>query len=268
MTRLAEQQSEFANALLDAALPTPLGVVGPDGDPSPRRFSVYRNNVVVGLTEVLKDAFPAVGRLVGVDFFNAMAGAYIRFDPPRSPVLLEYGGGFPSFIETFKPAASVPYLADVARIEWAWMEAYHAQDASPLAAAAFSGIPTDALPSIRLRLHPSIRVVRSLMPAVTIWRMNIADGVPGPVQFDNLGEDALVIRPAATVEVRSMPAGGADFLAALGEGCSVLDAADSAVAHAPSFNLSVNIAGLIEAGAFVACGLDETAALNNRRAAT
>lgn len=257
MTRLAERQREFADALLDAALPTPFGVVGPDGDPSPRRFSVYRNNVVVGLTEVLKDAFPAVRRLVGTDFFDAMASIHVRADPPRSPVLLEYGGGFPAFIETFGPAASVPYLADVARIDWAWKEAYHARDAIPLDAMAFSEIPTDVLPLIRLRLHPSVRVVRSSMPALTIWRMNIADGVPGPVTFDAEGEDTLVIRPATIVEARSAPPGGIDFITALGEGRSVVEATECAIAYDSRFDLPVNLTGLIAAGAFVAYDLDK-----------
>ncbi len=257
MTRLAERQREFADALLDAALPTPFGIVGPDGEPSPRRFSVYRNNVIVGLAEVLKDAFPAVRRLVGTEFFLAMAGTYVRLEPPHSPILLEYGGGFPAFIETFEPAAGVPYLADVARIEWAWIEAYHAQDAPPLVAMAFSEIPADDLPFLRLRLHPSLRVVRSSMPALTIWRMNIADGVPGPVLFDDEGEDTLVIRPETIVEVRSVPPGGTDFIVALSEGGSVADAADFAMAFDSRFDLTVNIAGLIEAGAFVAYDLDK-----------
>jgi hypothetical protein len=72
------------------------------------------------LTEALKDAFPAVHRIVGPEFFQAMARAYIVLEPPRSPILLDYGAGFPDFIGEFEPAAVLPYLADVARIERAW----------------------------------------------------------------------------------------------------------------------------------------------------
>ena len=57
MPQLAERQRDFAAAVLDAALPMPAGLVGPDGEPSLKRFAVYRNNVVAGLTEALKDAF-------------------------------------------------------------------------------------------------------------------------------------------------------------------------------------------------------------------
>jgi hypothetical protein len=75
MPSLAERQRAFAAALLDPALPTPVGIVGPGGEPSSRWFAIYRNNVVVGLTQTLKDAYPAVHRIVGADFFQAMARA-------------------------------------------------------------------------------------------------------------------------------------------------------------------------------------------------
>ena len=111
MQRLAERQGDFAAALLDPGRPMPIGLVGPDGEPSPKRFAVYRNNVVVGLMEALKDAFPAVHRIVGADFFRAMARAYARVEPPRSPIMLDYGAGFPDFVRQFEPAAVLPYLA-------------------------------------------------------------------------------------------------------------------------------------------------------------
>ena len=248
MAPLADRQREFAFALLDPARPTPRGIVGPDGDPSPRRFSVYRNNVVVGLTEILKDTFPAVRRLVGSEFFDAMAGIYVRADPPRSPILLEYGGGFPAFIETFRPAAGLPYLADVARIEWAWTEAYHAEDACALNAGSFKDIPAEELPGARLLLHPSLRVVRSTMPALTIWRVNVAEGAPAEMTLDGGGEDALIVRPEATVEVRSLPPGAADFIDAISAGHTVAEAMRIAAECDRRFDLAANIAGLIEAG--------------------
>lgn len=248
----ADRQREFAIALLDPERPPPSGIVGPDGDLCPKRFAVYRNNVVVGLAEILKAAYPAVRRLVGEEFFDAMAGIYVRAEPPLSPILLDYGGTFPAFIETFPPAASVPYLADVARIEWAWVFAYHAAEACPLGADSFANIPADELPGLRLLLHPSVQVCRSSMPALTIWRMNIGEGEPGGVTFDGEGEDTLVVRPDAIVETRSLPPGAADFIAALAAGHTVAEATELATACDRRFDLSANIAGLIEAGALFA----------------
>src|SRR5262249_40571469 len=101
MQQLAERQRGFAAALLDHALPMPDGLGGPDGQPDSKRFAVYRNNVVVGLIEALKDAFPALHRIVGDEFFRAMARAYVMVEPPRSPILLDYGAGFSDFIRQF-----------------------------------------------------------------------------------------------------------------------------------------------------------------------
>jgi hypothetical protein len=214
MQQLAERQHGFAAALLDPALPVPDGLVGPDGEPGVKRFAVYRNNVVVGLTETLKDAFPAVHRIVGSDFFRVMARAYVMVEPPRSPILLDYGAGFPDFIRQFEPAAVLPYLADVARIERAWTEAYHAAEASPIDPSAFRAIAPDRFPAMHLALHPSLRVVRSQFPALTIWQMNVADGVPAPVDLASGNEDVLIVRPQADVEVRSIPKGSPEFIQA------------------------------------------------------
>jgi hypothetical protein len=257
---LAERQAGFAAALLDARAHVPAGLVGPDGAPSARRFAVYRNNVVVGLSESMKVTFPAVCRIVGEEFFLAMARAYVVADPPRSPMLLEYGGGFPDFIASFPPAATLPYLADVARIECAWKEAFHAPEATPLPPAALAKIPPERLASLRLHLHPSLRIVSSRFPALTIYRMNVEGGVPAPVDIKAGGEDALIVRPGAQVEVRFVPPGGAAFIRKLGEGASLGAAANAALAAAEEFDLSASLAGLVSAGAFVGHDFSEAAA--------
>jgi hypothetical protein len=251
MQRLVDRQRGFAAALLDPGLPMPAGLVGPDGEPSPKRFAVYRNNVVVGLREALKEAFPAVHRIVGADFFQAMARAYIMVEPPRSPILLDYGAGFPDFIRQFEPAAVLPYLADVAHIERAWTEAYHAPEASPIDPMVFAAIAPDQLPSVRLVLHPSLRILRSQFPALTIWQMNIADGVPAPVDLAGGGEDVLIVRPAAAVEVRSIPNGSLEFIQALADGRPVLAALEAALIANSHFDLSANLSDLLRAGGVV-----------------
>jgi hypothetical protein len=253
--RLSDRQRGFATALLDPTLSTPPGLVGPDGDESPKRFSVYRNNVVVGLTEALQAAFPAVCRIVGEAFFRAMARTYVVSEPPTSPILLDYGAGFPDFVAGFEPAASLPYLPDVAGIERAWTEAYHAREAVALEHTALAAIPSDRVADIRLALHPSLRVVRSQFPALTIWRMNVDDGVPGSVDFGSGGEDVLVLRSAAEVEARLMPPGGAEFVTALANGQTAAEATRSAMGASALFDLSANFAALIGAGAFVGYSL-------------
>lgn len=246
----AKRQHDFAAALLDPAQPLPEGLVGPDGRPSLKRFNVYRNNVVAGLTATLKDAFPAVARIVGEEFFLAMGRIYVALDPPASPIMLDYGRGFADFIETFEPAASLPYLADVARIERAWAEAYHAAEAEPIESAAFTRIRAGDLPYMRVTLHPSLRIVRSSFPALTIWQMNIANGEPAEVDISAGGEDTLLLRPGPDVEARALPPGAAVFITALGKGRTMIDAMKQALGDSPRFDLPTCLSGLMAASAF------------------
>lgn len=248
---LADRLDGFAAALLDPAHTAPPGLVGPDGRPSPRRFAVYRNNVVVGLVEALKANYPAVCRIVGETFFDAMARIFVTWEPPTSPVLLNYGAGFASFIDGFEPARDVPYLADVARLERAWLEAYHAPEADPLQPDALAAIPPDEVAKLTFQLHPTLRLTWSRFPVITIWQMNVGDGVPAPVDLAAGGDDIVVIRPNAVVEVRAMPPGGFAFVEALQHGRTLTEAMKAALRADPRFDLAGNIRGLVTAGAFV-----------------
>ena len=256
MQLLADRLQGFAAALLDPRAEAPAGLVGPDGEPSPRRYAVYRNNAVVGITEALKSNYPAVCRIVGEEFFGAMARRYIMSEPPASPVLIEYGSGFPSFIADFAQTAALPYLADVARLEWFWLEAHHSAEARSLEAGDFAGIPADQTVNLVFDLHHSLRIFRSPYPVLTIWEMNVGDGVPAPVNFDK-GDNVLVLRPEAEVTMRSMPPGAREFINALAERKTLGAAMLVATAAEPAFDLASNIAALIAAGAFIGCRIKQ-----------
>lgn len=262
MLQRAERQRGFAAALLDPERPIPDGLVGPDREPSAVRFAVYRNNVFVGLIDALKESFPATCKIAGDDFFRAMVRAYVMIAPPASPILLDYGAGFAKHVESFGPAQSLPYLADVARIERAWLEAYHAAEAEPLDASRLASIDPQTLPQLRLRLHPSPRVVRSKRPALTIWRMNVADGAASQIDLGAGGEDALIVRPAVEVETRYLPPGGAEFIQAVATGAPVLGAAMVAWSADAGFDLGGSISGLIGSGAIVGCTMFDGSALS------
>src|SRR5260221_9988916 len=114
----------FAAALLDPDRETPALVGVRGGKTAIRRYNVYRNNVTVSLIDALAAIYPAVQRITGVDFFRAMARFHVRATPPASPLLFEYGRDFPAFIEQYEYARSMPWLADTARIDLAWLDAY------------------------------------------------------------------------------------------------------------------------------------------------
>jgi hypothetical protein len=244
----------FARALLDPDSATPAVVAGPSGKAARKRYNVYRNNVTVSLIDALAAVFPAIMRITGVDFFRAMTRFHVRATPPTSPLLFEYGRDFPDFIERYEYARSMPWLADVARIERAWLDAYHAADAEPLTPQVLASIPPERLADTVLTPHPATRIVRSRFPAVTIFAANRSDSSID--RIDATGpEDALVTRPHLEVIVRHLPAGGAVFLTRLIAGEPLGAVAAAALADSPTFDLSTNIAGMLEAGAFTAIHL-------------
>lgn len=235
---LSDRLKTFGAAALNARLPTPEGLVGPDGLPSEKRFAVYRNNVVVGLVKALQAAYPVIHRLVGDDFFRVMATYYVRRDPPASPLLMHYGESFPDFLAIFDPVAHLPYLPDVARLERARLQAFHAAEAGPLQAAALSRIAPSDFGAQVLTLHPSTHVLTSRFPARTIWQANLAPEPPPPIDPMSGPEDTLILRPEAEVLALPLPPGGAAFVTALQKGKPVMVAALDGIAATPSFDMS------------------------------
>jgi hypothetical protein len=251
----AEQQADFARAVLDANADVPAPLVSKAAGVPMRRFGVYRNNVYASLIDALAARFPVTARLVGDEFFRAMARVYVETAPPSSPVLLRYGAGFADFMAGFSPAGPVPYLADVTRLEWAWHAAYHAADAAPLPLAALAAAAGDAANAI-LTLHPSLQVVRSVYPVITIWQVAAREGEDEPARLPADGEDALIVRPKLDVEVRRLPKGGAAFVLALGSGARLEQAAHQAVHEAAGFDLEANLVGLVMSGAIIGVGAE------------
>jgi Putative DNA-binding domain len=246
---LSSYAARFASALLDPERATPAIVSGPAGKGVAKRYNVYRNNVTVSLIDALAAVYPAVQRITGVDFFRAMARFHVRATPPSSPLLFEYGRDFPDFLAAYDYAQGMPWLADVARIERAWLDAYHAADAEPLSADALAAIAPERLASVVFTAHPATRVLRSPYAAVTIFAANRGEGAVEPIDAGT-PEDALITRPDADVSVRHLPEGGAVFLTSLLAGRTLGEAAASALEAAPSFDIATGIAGMIEAGVF------------------
>ena len=242
---MSTDQASFARALLDPERQVPDGVTSHTHAAPAKRFAVYRNNVVVGLVDALATRFPAVQRIVGEEFFRAMAGVFVRAHPPRSPLMMDYGDDLPAFVETFAPAAELPYLADVARLEAARTRAFHAADAAPLTAAAFAALQPAELEALRLQFCPGIAIVRSAHPIVTIWAMNVDEAEPAPID-DWRSEDALVSQgirgggAAAAPRRRRLPR-------ELARGRELAEAALAAMQETARFDLAENLAGLMSA---------------------
>jgi hypothetical protein len=241
----------FASGLTDPSVAPPAQLVAAAGKGVIKRYNIYRNNVTVSLIDAVAAIYPAVQRITGSDFFRAMARFYVRTSPPVSPLLFDYGRAFPDFIEAYEYAQQMPWLADVARIERAWLDAYHAADLPVLPAQTFAETDPARLGDLCFTPHPAARVVRSAYPAVAIFAMNRQDGPVEPLCSSDR-EDALVTRPEQDVLVSRLPEGAAVFLNSLIEGEPLGVAAATALDEAPSFDLPASLAGMITSGVFSA----------------
>jgi hypothetical protein len=250
-------QAAFAAALLDARGPVPTGLRTWNGsDPAPR-FAVYRNNVASSLAAALSQTFPVVRELVGAEFFDAMARRFVATHPPASPVLAEYGEHLPAFIEGFAPAAGLPYLADVARLEYARVQAFHAADRPTMQAhqlAAQLGRP-QALPVARLDLHPSVHVIASRFAVVSLWAAHQGQRTFDSVDLDR-SEAALVLRQADDAAVIACSHAAAAFIRSLAADATLAEAVEAATRLDPAdgqvFDLTTALGLLIGHGALTA----------------
>lgn len=220
----------LAGALLAEAPPkTIAGAAGSDAEIA-AGVAVYRNNVRSAYLGVLRDTFPVVERLVGEEFYRYLAHEYFHARRPSSPLVREYGRGLPAFIESFGAAASLPYLADVARIEIAWLDAYHAPDATPAPLHAFYEALGRDPENAALEMHPSLRLLSSPFPAFSIWRHN-REEVEGALKLPPGGENIVIVRPFENVETFAVSDSVFEVFRALADGASLgaaLGAADAA----------------------------------------
>lgn len=239
----------FVPPLLDPEHATPERVAGPNGKVAVKRFNVYRNNVTVSLVDALAATFPATQRITGETFFRAMARFHVRETPPTSPLLFEYGRDFPDFIARYEYAQSMPWLADVARIERAWLDAYHAADAPALAPTALAAVPPERLGDVVFDTHPATRLIRSDYPAVTIFAVNRENGQVGRIET-TAPESALITRPELEVAARHLTPGADILLARLLAGDPLGTAAAEAASKNPDLDLAAAIAAALDAGAF------------------
>jgi hypothetical protein len=238
-------QHAFAAAILGQ--PVELPIRAATAARAESGLAVYRNNVMSGLIKVVAARFPAVRRLLGEDCFLESVRRFIAAEPPRSPLLLDYGDGFPQFLR--REETCIGYIADVVDLEVARGTAYHAADAISLPPQAFAAIPVERLAALRLTFHPSVSLLQSRFPIVSLWQANQeAGGVALPQMRP---EAALIARPMLEVEVWNLPPGGFAFLTALRGGATMAEAAEAAMDAAPDFDLAVNLSVLIRAGAVI-----------------
>jgi hypothetical protein len=232
MRLLLEAQAQFAAALFGrAAAPG---------------MAVYRSNVLGNWAQALAGAYPIVRKIVGEEFFEALAREYARAHPSASGDLNEYGAQLAEFVRRFAHTQDLPYLPDVARMEWLAHRAYYAADPKPCDLEVFK---TAYPETVRVALAPACALLASEWPLARIWTVH-QDGYEGEIEVDlRAGSDRILVhRPKWRAQVLSLTAGHYRFLESAARGETLGDALEAAAAEDPAFEPSLALAGWVGAG--------------------
>lgn len=242
-------QADFAAALLHQDGTEPKNLAHWHNGETAHRFQVYRNNFTVSLIDALQDIFPVCCALTGVDFFRAMARDYVYQYPPSSPVLVQYGEHFADFVGAFEPARSLPYLADVARLERLWLSSYHSADSQPISAEQLTAClnKPQQLQQARVQLAPACRWLSSDYGVLSIWQAHQpnSDIALREVNLTST-ETVLLTRPALQVELHKLETDAGIFLSRLGQHQTFSDAVTGL-----DFDLIALLQILVQQGALV-----------------
>lgn len=252
MPALRDLQAAFAAHLAGEARVDLATVVTGDSIPAEARLRVYRHHVQHSLATALGATYPTVQALVGEAFFRAMAKAFVASDLPRQPVLTEYGEGFPAFIDGYAAARGLPYLADMARLDWALNVAFHSSGEARLGVEDLAAIPQDRLLGMTLVLAPGTAIVSSAYPIDRIWHASQPGAAGEVVDMKGAGASLLVLRRANDAAFVSLDRAEAAFAGAVASGGALEAAAQAAFAIDPVFDLSTAFGRLLTLQVFAA----------------
>jgi hypothetical protein len=243
----------FAPALLDPDLELPAGMIDPDGRPAPKRFSVYRNNVVTSLMEAIGETYPSTKRIIGEKNFSTLSRIFISTHPPSSPMMQAYGEEFPDFIKKFKPLQHSPFLAELALVEKYWIAAYHAADINCLGGADLGKIPADDLMETRFIAHPATSIVSSEYSLYDLFLSGRQSKDANPAQVSYQKSDSaqavLITRPHLSVELVQLDQASSEFFKRIITRNSLGQCVEGAMELDNGFDAASAIALMLSSGA-------------------
>jgi hypothetical protein len=190
-------------------------------------------------------------RLVGTEFFDHAANGFIHECPSVSGDIEDYGEAFAAFLARFPGAEALPYLPDIARLEWSCHRVFHSADQAPLALERLADVPPERYGQLRFRLHPASALLASDYPVHRIWETNQPDYRGDETVDLSLGGVKLLLRRHFEVEMRPLGAGEFAMLTGLAAGRPVAEAFDTALAADAAFDLDVFLAQHVAGGTIV-----------------
>jgi uncharacterized protein len=249
MADLLRLQSDFAAALRSRERHADASRwLAGDGDQAAGRLAIYRANMVAAADKALSAAYPVVRQVVGEGFFHGLAREYQRGTPSTSGDLGDFGATFDSFLAGFEHVREMPWLGDLARLEWAAHRAYGAADAPDWDPASLGTVEPARQEAIRLRWSPGLAVVRSPWPIVRVWTLHQPGHGDDDFNVDwTAPETALVARDGFAITVSACGAAEAVFLEAALAGAPLGDAAAATLARHPDFDLGALLGRAIAA---------------------
>jgi hypothetical protein len=261
MAPLAEVQQAFADAVL-APERTAHFVAG-DRAVASARIAIYRNAIFANYRRALSATYPVVRRLIGAPMFDDIVFAFVRAHPSTCGDLNVYGDALHRFLSAYAPLSDRPYLADVARLEWAVDEASRASDCSRAAdavLAAMSAVAPERLPALRLTLDPSCRLLTSAYPILRIWNDHQDDTSTPDVVIDGRADAVLVRRDPQGVVLERIAAGEHAWLDVLAAGGTLEAAIDAAQSADSTFDLAMALRAHVGAGTIIGVSVSPVAA--------
>lgn len=218
MAELSDIQTRVGAALVDPRSDDVAAGLIADADAT-RRLAIYRNNIASNAAGALRSIYPVIRKIVGTEFFDALARRYCEAHPSVSGDLNDIGGDFSSFVRGFEPARELAYLSDVATLEWCVHRAHYAADHAPLEPQALSALLNGDVAQLLLKLHSAVAIVSSPYPLFQIWRMHQDDyAAEIDVDLASGGEDVVVHRPQFHAAVANLSAAEAAFLTSIVRG--------------------------------------------------
>jgi hypothetical protein len=251
VSTLLELQIQLRRAVLGGDTAGIVAAIRGDGLDPAARIGIYRNHAFATLGASLQATYPVICRLIDKRFFAYAAHEYLRKHPPHSRCLVEYGSDFADFLVDFEACKALPYLADVARFEWALKIAASVREATPLPPQVLAEVPANETAYVVLRLQPSLSYVTSPWPIDAIWQANQEDEVPS-VDLAS-GDARLEVRRVSdsVAWLRLDPATFA-FRTALADGLVLAAAMAAATSQDPDFDLVAAVQNIFAEGLAVA----------------
>lgn len=252
MPSLRELQLEFMRYLFAHEDRRAPGFIRETDREPERGFAAYRNNVYGNLRHTLRSVYPVVERLVGNDFFGFAASAYIDGQASCSGDLNQYGGEFPAFLLAFPPAQGLPYLADVAALEWACHVTHDAAEISPRESRGLAATAAEDYGRLVVTMHPSVTLLRSRYPILAIWEKNQANYAGDPsVDLRQGGDNLLIRRTQGSIDIEALPAVEWTFLSLLAQGTCLQETFDRLPGSEDTFDLAATLRRHCDSGVLV-----------------